>query len=51
MYYVSINKAIKFELSISPNYKWLSDGSCYNSKDVFWRLKSILNLYNYDLFN
>ena len=32
MNYISINKAIKYELSISPNYKWLNDNSCYNVK-------------------
>lgn len=29
---VSKSYTIKYELSIATNYKWLSDGSCYNSK-------------------
>ena len=32
MDYISITYAIKYELSFAPNYKWLSDNSCYNSK-------------------
>ena len=32
MHTISINYVLKYELDFASNYKWTSDGRCFNSK-------------------
>lgn len=32
MKYVTVSYAIKYELDFAPNYKWLENNQCYNTK-------------------